>query len=146
MDSGTISRDTSIEMSQGDVEVVVRYYEATDLAAAIELLADDVTLAFHGEARRLAGAPTISGKKAAVEWLADWFSRFDPNYTMEVEEARDLGDRILVVTHHRATGRASGVPINQRTAQLMVVNAGKITRQDFFSSQNEALEVAGSSD
>ena len=32
---------------------------------------------------------------------------------MEVQETHDLGDRVLVVTRHHATGRASGVPIDQ---------------------------------
>jgi ketosteroid isomerase-like protein len=102
-----------------------------------------VTFTFHGEARQLAGAAAISGKQAAVAWLADWFSRFDPGYTMEIEEARDLGDRVLVVTRHHATGRTSGVPIDQRTAQIMTVEGGKITRQGFFASREEALRAAG---
>jgi len=106
-------------------------------------IALSVTLTFNGETRTLAGTTEISGKEAAVHWLADWFSRFDPRYTMEVEEARDLGDRVLVVTDHHATGRTSGVPISQTTVQLMVLDAGKITRQEFFASRDEALKAAG---
>jgi ketosteroid isomerase-like protein len=60
-----------------------------------------------------------------------------------VEEARDWGDRVLVVTHHRATGRASGAPISERTTQVMTLRGGKIVRQDFFASREEALEAAG---
>jgi ketosteroid isomerase-like protein len=130
-------------MSEENVEIVVGYFEATDLASGINVLADDVTLAFHGGARHLAGAENVSGKDAAVAWLADWFSRFDRDYRMEVEEARDWGDRVLVVTHHRATGRASGAPISQRTAQVMTLRGGKIVQQDFFASRKEALEAAG---
>jgi ketosteroid isomerase-like protein len=133
-------------MSQENVEIVVGYFEATDLASAINALADDVTLAFHGGARHLAGAEIVSGKDAAVAWLADWFSRFGRDYRMEVEEARDWGDRVLVVTHHRATGRASGVPISERTAQVMTLAGGKIVREDFFDSREEAVEAAGLSE
>jgi ketosteroid isomerase-like protein len=133
-------------MSKENVEVVVAYFEATELTTAIDALADDVTLAFHGRARHLAGANVVSGRELAVVWLADWFSRFDRDYRMEVEETRDWGDRVLVVTHHRATGRVSGVPISQRTAQVMTLRDGKITRQDFYASREEALGAAGRSE
>ena len=130
-------------MSQENVEIVVGYFEAVDLAAAIDALAEDVTFVFHGETRHLAGAEIVSGKRAAVAWLADWFSRFDPDYRFEIEESLDWDDRVLVVTTNRGKGRVSGVPISQQTAQLMTVRDGKIVRQDFFASRAEALEAAG---
>jgi ketosteroid isomerase-like protein len=133
-------------MSEENVEIAVRYFEATDLAVAIGALAEDVTFVFHGRSRSLAGAETVSGKKAAIDWLTDWFSRFGSDYRMEIEESRDWGDRVLVVTNHRASGRASGVPISQQTAQVMTVRDGKIVRQDFFGSRDEALEAAGLSE
>ena len=133
-------------MSEENVEVVKGYFEAADLAAAIDALADDVTFAFHGDSRRLAGAETIVGKKAGIAWLADWFSRFDPDYQSEVDEVLDWGDRVLVVTTHRGKGRASGVPVESQTAQVMTLRDGKIVRQDFFSSKAEALEAAGLSE
>ena len=133
-------------MSQENVEIVLGYFEAARLVDAVDALADDVTFVFHGESRRLAGAETIAGKETAVAFLADWFSRFDPDYRMELEESRDLGDRVLVVTTHRSKGRISGVPISQQTTQLMTLREGKIVRQDFFSDPAEALEAAGLSE
>jgi ketosteroid isomerase-like protein len=133
-------------MSQENVEIAVGFFEATDLAEAIGALAEDVTFAFHGRSRGLAGAETVSGKKAAIGWLTDWFSRFGADYRMEIEESRDWGDRVLVVTNHRASGRASGVPISQQTAQIMTMRDGKIVRQDFFGSRDEALEASGLSE
>ena len=128
------------------MEIAVGYFEATDFSKATDALADDVTFIFHGEARHLAGAGTIAGKSLATKWLADWFSRFDPGYRMEVAESRDWGNRVLVVTTHHAKGRASSVPISQQTAQVMTVVDGKIVRQEFFSSRDEALEAAGPSE
>ena len=133
-------------MSQENVEIAVRYFEATDLAEGVGALAEDVTLVFHGKSRTLAGAEAVSGRKAAIEWLAEYFSRFDPDYRMEIEESRDWGDRVLVVTNHRASGRSSGVPISEQTAQVMTMRDGKIVRQDFFPSRDEALEAAGLSE
>jgi ketosteroid isomerase-like protein len=102
-----------------------------------------VTFVFHSDARRLAGAETVSGKKAAIDWLTDWFSQFESDYRFEIEESRDWGDRVLVVTNHRAKGRASGVPISQQTTQVMTLRDGKIVRQDFFANRDEALQAAG---
>ena len=130
-------------MSQENVEIAVGYFDAADLASAIDALAEDVRLVFHGHVRQFAGADTISGKKAAVDWLADWFSRFEPDYRFEVEESCDLGDRVLVVTIHHTKGRASGVPTSRRTANVIAVRDNKIVRHDFFDSREEALEAAG---
>ena len=130
-------------MSQENAEIVAGYFEAADLAAAIDALAEDVTFVFHGETRRLAGAETVSGKRDAVAWLADWFSRFDADYRFEIEESLDWDDHVLVVTTNRGKGRASGVPISQQTAQLMTVRDGKIVRQEFFASRAEGLQAAG---
>ena len=133
-------------MSQENVETAVGYFEATDLDEAVDALAEDVTFVFHGESRHLAGATTLTGKKAAGALLTDWFSRFAPGYRMEVDESRDWGERVLVVTTHRSKGRASAVPISQQTAQVMTVVDGKIVRQEFFASRDEALEAAGLSE
>jgi ketosteroid isomerase-like protein len=133
-------------MSQENVEIAVRYFEATSLVEGVSALAEDVTFVFHGKSRALAGAETVSGREAAIEWLADYFSRFGRDYRLEIEESRDLGDRVLVVTNHRGSGRASGVPIFEQTAQVMTVRDGKIVRQDFFFSRDEALEAAGPSE
>jgi ketosteroid isomerase-like protein len=133
-------------MSQENVEIAVGYFQATDLESAIDALANNVSFVFHGETRRLSGTESFSGKQMAIEWLADWFSRFDPGYRMEVNEARDWGDRVLVVTTHHARGRISAVPISDQTAQVMTVADGRIVRQEFFASRDEALEAAGLSE
>jgi ketosteroid isomerase-like protein len=87
--------------------------------------------------------PSRSGKRAAVAWLADWFSQFDSDYDNEVVESLDWDDHVLVVTANRSKGRASGVPIAQQSAQLMTLRDGKIVRQEFFASRAEALQAAG---
>jgi ketosteroid isomerase-like protein len=137
--------DTGRAMTQGNVEVVLAFFGANDVRTAFEALADDVTFAFHGESRRLAGAEEISGKDATVRWMVDWFSRFR-DYRFEIDDTIDWGDRVLVVTTHEARGRSSGAPIRQRTAQVLTVRDGKIVRQDFFASREDALEAAGPSE
>lgn len=94
--------------------------------------------------RQLSGAVVIEGKEAAVAWFLDWFSRFDSDYRIEVDESRDLGGgKVVVVTTHRSKGRASGVPVTQETAQVLTIRDGKIVQQDFLGSRAEALEFVG---
>ena len=128
-------------MSDESVEVVLGFFNAAEVAAAIDLLSEDVTFAFHGETRVLSGAGELFGKPAAINWMVDWFSRFR-DYSFVIDETRDWGDRVFVATTHRAKGRTSGAPIRQQTAQVMTVRDGKIVRQDFFASPEEALEAA----
>jgi ketosteroid isomerase-like protein len=132
-------------MSEENVEIVRGFFEASDLQIAFDAVAEDVTYAFHGDTRRLSGADELTGKPAALKWMVDWFSRFR-DYRFEIEEVRDWGDRVLVVTIHHAKGRASGVPIHEQTAQVMMVRDGKITRQDFYADRAEALQAAGPSE
>jgi ketosteroid isomerase-like protein len=129
-------------MSRENVEIVVGFFEATDVADAFGVLSEDVTFVFHGEARHFFGDGEVSGKDAAVKWMVDWFSRFR-DYEFAIEETLDWGERVLVVTTHHAKGRASGAPVRQQTVQVLTVRAGKIVRQDFFADRAEALEAVG---
>ena len=132
-------------MSQENVELVVGYFKAADLAAGADVLAEDVTFSFHGDSGPFAGAETMVGKEAGVAWMKDWFSRFT-DFQFEVDEVLDLGDRVLAVTTHRGKGRASGVPVEMQTAQVLTVRDGKIVRQENFPSRAEALEAVGLSE
>ena len=129
-------------MSDESVKVVLGFFNATEVAGAFDALAEDVTFVFHGETRALSGAEELVGKAAAINWMVDWFSRFR-DYHFEIDETRDWGDRVFVAITHQAKARTSGAPIQQQTAQVMSVRAGKIVRQDFFASPEEALEAAG---
>ncbi len=129
-------------MSQENVDVVVGYFTASDLADAFEAVSEDVTFAFHGETRHLSGAEAIAGKSAALGWMVDWFSRFS-DYHFEIDEALDFGERVLAVTTHNARGRTSGAPIRRQTAQVLTVRDGKIAHQDFYASREDALAATG---
>jgi ketosteroid isomerase-like protein len=136
-------------MSEENVEIVSRVFElvnARDFEAVVDAQADDVVLTLHGGFRALAGGGHAVGKKAVVEWFGDWFRTFDPAYSFEIEEVRDLGDRVLVVATHHARGRVSGAPINSRGAWVWTVRGRKIVRIDAFGSREDALEAAGLSE
>ncbi|HMC07532.1 MAG TPA: hypothetical protein VKG89_09085, partial [Solirubrobacterales bacterium] len=72
-----------------------------------------------------------------------WFTTFEPGYHFEIEEARDLGDKVLLVASHRGRGRASGAEVRGRTGYLYTLRGGKIVRGELYPSRAAALEAAG---
>ena len=81
----------------------------------MDAYADDVQLAARGE-RLGVLAGTVSGKEAVGEWFGDWFRHFDRGYRFDVEEAREVAGRVLLVANHHGHGRDSGVPVEERWA------------------------------
>ena len=103
-------------MSRENVEVVIGIFEAVnarDFAAGIEPYVEDATLAIHGDVGPL--ATTVTGKGAVGEWFGDWFRQFEGDYRLEINEARDCGDRVFLVATHHGQGRVSGVPVSLGT-------------------------------
>jgi ketosteroid isomerase-like protein len=136
-------------MSQRNVEVVLKHFEDTNarrFAAVMEAYAEDVELVMHGEKLL---ARTASGKDAVGEWFGDWFRQFDRDYRFEVEEARPVGDRVLIVATHHGHGRGSGVPVEERWAYLYTVRDGKVSRVELWGDRDArelAMAAAGPSE
>lgn len=131
-------------MSEEDVEVVRDQFAAVnerDFPRAMSHYADDVVLVVSPEAFLEAG--TFQGREAVGEWFGNWFRTFGPGYRFELEEARDLGDSVLVVASHRGHGRTSGAEVRGKTAYLYRLRGGKIVRAELYPSRHDALEAAG---
>ncbi len=132
-------------MSQENVEIVVGQFEnanARDFKAVMDAYADDVVLVLHGDLRSINGEGA-TGEDAVGEWFGDWFSTFESDYHLEVEETRDQGDRVLVVATHHVRGRASGAAVSRRTAWVYTVSDEKVVHCDAYFDPAEALEAAG---
>lgn len=132
-------------MSRENVEIVIGTFEAVntrDFGAAMDAYADDVMLVLHGDLRIAGGADAV-GKEAVGEWFGDWFRQFAHDYRFEIEEARDLGDRVFVVATHRGRGRASGVPVEQENSYLYTVRERKISHIEVWGDRDTAIEAAG---
>jgi hypothetical protein len=54
-----------------------------------------------------------------------------------------IGDRIVVSVHARASGVASGVSIDQIDWQALTVRDGRAMGWAFFRTEAEAVEAAG---
>jgi ketosteroid isomerase-like protein len=108
----------------------------------MDAYADDVILRLHGWLRNVDGVAAV-GKEAVGEWFGDWFRTFDRDYRFEVDEARDLGDRVLIVATHHGRGRVSGAPVTQQMGYLYTVRDGKVSMLEIWTDQAHALQAAG---
>ena len=129
-------------MSQADLDVVrgvFRDTNARDFAAVMAAYAEDVRLALHGHFSSVSGGEVVSGKTAVGEWFGDWFRQFGSDYRFDIEEIEAAGGRVFLVAAHLGHGRASGVPVEQRTAYVYLVEAGLIHAIDVWPETERAL-------
>ena len=131
-------------MSREDVDVVLDQFAAVnerDFERAMNLYADDVELFVHPAAFLEGGE--FRGREAVGEWFGDWFRTFERDYRFDIEEARDLGDIVLLVASHRGRGRTSGAEVHGRNGYLYRVNGGRIVRAEVYPGRAEALAASG---
>jgi ketosteroid isomerase-like protein len=127
-------------MSRKNVEIVRRAWDAWergDLAGLLETMSDDVVTVRVG-----LDNVTYYGKQGFLELTADWSEAF-AEWSATPEEFLDAGDRVVVRNHHIARGDTSGAPVESDFWYVYTIRGGKIIRQDFFASRDEALEAAG---
>jgi ketosteroid isomerase-like protein len=81
-----------------------------------------------------------------IDFYRHYWGTWD-DCALEPTEIVDAGDdRVLVVYYERGRGRGSGVPFDRSFAVLLTVLASKVTRLQYFSAREEALEAAGLSE
>ena len=132
-------------MSRENVAIVAALFERTnarDFSAVMDAYADDIVLAHHGDVQAVGGEGAV-GKRGVGEWFGDRMQTFDRNYRFEIEELRELGDRVLVVAVHHGRGRASGAEFARRAAWVYTLREGEIVRCDVYDGRAEALEASG---
>jgi ketosteroid isomerase-like protein len=145
-------------MSQGNVDFVLgRIQPGPDVDFVPIFRDDDVWVAFtqaaapyHADfeivARGLPGGDQtftgLDGMRAAwLDWLAPWAT-----YRAEVEEAVDLGERVLLLYHSFGRLEGSTEEIMDELASLWTVRDGKIVHVQFYETLPKALEAAGLAD
>jgi ketosteroid isomerase-like protein len=135
-------------MSKENVEIAVSVFErvnAREFEAVLDLTAEDVVLAIHGDLRGAGGEGAV-GKEAVGRWFGNWFNQFDSDYRFEINESQDWGDRALVVATHHGRGRTSGVPVKFQTSYVITLKQRKVSRLDVWLDREEALGAAGMSE
>jgi ketosteroid isomerase-like protein len=131
-------------MSRENVEVVQRMYKAFHGADADGSLAHfDSEVAVDASSR--VDGEVGRGRKDLSRIIASWLGAFDA-WHEEIEEIRDLGERVYVVATQRGRGKGSGLNIETRYAVLYDVHGGKITSITLYMDPAEALAAVGLSE
>ena len=129
-------------MSQENVDTVRRMYDAFyrgDVEGALGYFNPDV-LVDASSARPDVGVGRGREQVNAVvtTWVAAW-----EEWHEEIEEMRDLGSRVLVLSVQRGRGRGSRVEVEARYAMLYGLDGGEITTMRMYGNLAEALEAVG---
>jgi ketosteroid isomerase-like protein len=136
-------------MSRENVEVVRTIYDAVarrDVATPFRLYANDIIWDLSNwRPAELDPMPVYIGhdgvRKAWRDRLSAW-----GEVDFEVEELRDVGDRVVAVIRDRQLGRSSGVPIDGTHAAVWTLAEGKVTRLQVFDDRRQALGAVGLSE
>jgi SnoaL-like domain len=113
-------------------------FNRRDVPALVELTTDDFQwVTWTGTVE-----PTVYH---GAEGLASYFRDSDvwEVLNLDVQEFRDLGDRVLVAGTSHARGGGSGVDIHAPYFSAFFLRQGKLARVLSFRTEAEALEAAG---
>jgi ketosteroid isomerase-like protein len=134
-------------MSQENVEVARRYYEAyrqDGFDPWMEYWSDEID---HRTMRDGIDDPgPIRGKNAMRAHIRDWIDTFD-DFWFEAVELIDAGqDTVVAVERFGGRAKLSGVETEQTSGVVLTIRDGKIARCREYATRAEALEAAGLSE
>ena len=139
-------------MSQENVEIVRRAFEEfkTGLATGNPTAPFDSGLnAPDAEWILPPNSPgfrrVYAGRDGFLDFMRTWTEDFE--WSIELERVVDAGDdRVVGVFRQRATGKASGVPVELHMGLVYELQDGQIVRMRNYLDPAEALEAAGLSE
>jgi ketosteroid isomerase-like protein len=133
-------------MSEENVEIVRRAFEALDengVEGVLPFLASDVIFYPFPE---WVEADEYRGHDGIRDVLAVWTQNFD-EFTIEVDELRDAGARVVALYEQSGRTKDSGIPVRQRVGGVFWdFRRGEIGKASYFLSWDEAREAAGLSE
>ena len=127
-------------MSQPDVELVCDSHEAfrnRELDRWLGYLHPDVE--FTSLVLELEGVHR--GHEGAREWWDNVVAVF-PDWRPQVEDARVVGDRVLLRIRSEGAGTGSGIEVDRAIWQVAEVRNGRLASWKFFRSEQEAAAAA----
>jgi ketosteroid isomerase-like protein len=131
-------------MSQENVEIVRRYYEAYahgGLDRLAEFWHDD--LDHRAATDGIDDAGPTRGKNAMRKHIGDWIDTFD-EFWFEAVELIDAGeDTVVAVERFGGRAKLSGVETDQTGAVVLTIRERKIARCREYATRAEALEAVG---
>ena len=145
MESGGPSRDTVRTMSEKNVEIVRRGYDAfdrRDLETLAEMISDDFELDIS--AHPIPDFPNIGvGKDHLFRFFATYLAGFS-GYEMTVNELLQSDERVVALLHDKAT--LGDATVEREIAQIWTIEGDSVVRFQAFTTHDAALEAAGLSE
>jgi ketosteroid isomerase-like protein len=129
-------------MSAANVELVRTIYDrfrAGDDKGALALHHPEIEVHDRPEAPDPQVHRGHEGVLAALNESRSAFEGLD----LVPEEFLDPSDHVVVVFRFQGTGRASGIPIDERLCHLWTIRDGKAVRMEVHSRREQALRAAG---
>ena len=92
---------------------------------------------------QLDGQSLWRGRAGFAEFVRTWTAEFD-DWSVRLERLIDAGnDRVVVLSVQTATGKGSGVPVDQSLGRVVELEQGRQVRVTNYLSHADALEAAG---
>jgi ketosteroid isomerase-like protein len=131
-------------MTQRDdnVEVVRRLmeaYEAGDTDAVLALADPDIEIVEWPEAP---DHRTFRGHAGVLQAFASWAEAWEW-VRVDVEEIVGANNRVLLSGRTRGKGKGSSLEVEMGAFNVYTLRDGKVTRTEFFTSEEPALRAAG---
>jgi len=130
-------------MAQSDIDVVCGSHDAfrrRDLDAFVGYM--DPEIEFSSLVLEVEG--TYRGLDGIRSWWRDILEVF-PDWQPQVEDARQVGERVLLKVRAEGAGTGSGIDVDRAIWQVAEVRDGRIAAWRFFRTEDEALAAAARS-
>jgi ketosteroid isomerase-like protein len=127
-------------MSQEDIQVVEATFHAfrqRDLQEFLRLM--DPEVEYRSLVLEVEGV--FRGHEGIRAWWDGVLAVF-PEWSPRVEDARDLGDRLVFRVRAEGSGTGSGIALDRDIWQVASVRDGRLRSSAFFRTEQEALEAA----
>ena len=132
-------------MSQENVKVVSKLYDAfarRDIDGVLAQVDPEIEFDLSD---RLPDEGIHRGREAYRQFLERTFELW-ADFRVEVEDLLDAGDATVALIHTTATGRISGIEIDERVAHVFWLRDATPYRFKVFTERVNALEAAGRSE
>jgi ketosteroid isomerase-like protein len=140
-------RDTARAMSQENVEVVRRVYEAVargDTAAVLVAYDPEVEWDFRGSPfRDFCKRDVYHGHGGLRSFMRERTEDAWADIEDQLEELIDAGEHVVSVVLIRGRGLASGAEVEMKHAGVWTLRGGKVVRVAWMGTRAEALEAVG---
>jgi ketosteroid isomerase-like protein len=145
MESSGLSRDTAWAMSEENVEIVRRGYDAfdrRDLEALGEIISDDFELDISSHP--IPDFPNTGvGRDHLFRFFATYLSGFS-EYEITVTELLQADDVVVALLHDKA--KLGDATVERDLAHIWTIDGGRVVRFQAFTTHEAALEAAGLSE